>query len=405
MQALAARSQPRRHRRWLLVAVLIVVVALVAGAAYALGRRGTSTGSAAGHTGSAPPPAGRKTSTGGSSPASGDPLTVVSTTPANGAKGVAANATLTVAFSGPLAAHSPQPSLTPPVSGKWVRSGAKSLVFHPSASFIPGSSETLSVPGGAGGVAGTGGAHLAATVTVPFTVATGSTLRLQQLLAELGYLPLAYTTPGPPPPQDMAQPQPGTLSWRWSSLPFSLVALWTQGYWGIITKGAVMTFESQNGITVDGLPGPKVWATLMADVAAKKGNATPYSYVHVTKTLPEHLTLWVNGALQMSNVPVNTGAPGANTTDGTFAVFEHVRASDMKGTNPTGSTYNDPTVPWASFFNGGDALHGFVRAQYGFPQSNGCVEMPITLAAKVWPYTPIGTLVTVDGPPPAGTPG
>jgi len=71
----------------------------------------------------------------------------------------------------------------------------------------------------------------------------------------------------------------------------------------------------------------------------------------------------------------------------------------MQGTNPDGSTYDDPNVPWASYFNGGDALHGFVRATYGSPQSNGCVEMPVATAAQVWPLTPIGTLVTVVGPP------
>ena len=67
----------------------------------------------------------------------------------------------------------------------------------------------------------------------------------------------------------------------------------------------------------------------------------------------------------------------------------------MKGTNPDGSTYDDPNVPWASYFNGGDALHGFVRAKYGFPQSNGCVEMTVANAGMLWPLTPIGTLVTV----------
>ena len=35
----------------------------------------------------------------------------------------------------------------------------------------------------------------------------------------------------------------------------------------------------------------------------------------------------------------------------------------MKGTNPDGTTYDDPNVPYASYFNGGDALHGFVRAR------------------------------------------
>jgi hypothetical protein len=70
----------------------------------------------------------------------------------------------------------------------------------------------------------------------------------------------------------------------------------------------------------------------------------------------------------------------------------------MKGTNPDGSTYDDPNVPYASYFLGGDALHGFIRSTYGWPQSNGCVEMSYDNASQVWPLTPIGTLVTVEGP-------
>jgi lipoprotein-anchoring transpeptidase ErfK/SrfK len=67
----------------------------------------------------------------------------------------------------------------------------------------------------------------------------------------------------------------------------------------------------------------------------------------------------------------------------------------MSGTNPDGSHYNDPGIPFISYFNGGDALHGFDRAQFGFPQSLGCVEMTAGDAGTVWPYTPIGTLVHV----------
>ena len=94
-----------------------------------------------------------------------------------------------------------------------------------------------------------------------------------------------------------------------------------------------------------------------------------------------------------------TAEGSKTTTDGTYPVFEHVTSSRMQGTNPDGTKYDDPDVPWASYFNGGDALHGFVRATYGSPQSNGCVEMRISDAAKVWPLAPIGTLVTVVGPP------
>ena len=43
---------------------------------------------------------------------------------------------------------------------------------------------------------------------------------------------------------------------------------------------------------------------------------------------------------------------------------------------------------WVSYFNGGDALHGFVRSSYGSPQSDGCVEMPVANAQVVYPLTP-----------------
>jgi peptidoglycan hydrolase-like protein with peptidoglycan-binding domain len=388
MQALAAHTPRRKRRLWLVVIVLGALVVAGVGAWYAVG---------SGSGGGGGPKAGSTSDKDATSASHTDgSFAVVSTVPSGGATDVASNATLTVRFSSPLATGDPDLSLNPPVAGRWERSGDTTLVFHPSAPFVPSTPETLTIPGNSSALRDSAGQELDHTTSVSFTVATGSTQRLQQLLAQLGFLPLAYVPPNPPPaPQDLAEPQPGTLTWRWT-MPSALTGLWFTGEPGVITKGAIMSFEDQNGLTVDGLAGPKVWAALLSDVAAGRGDTAPYSYVLVTKTLPEHLTLFDNGSLQYT-FPVNTGAPGATTPDGTFEVFEHVKASDMKGTNITGSTYTDPTVPWASYFHTGDALHGFVRAQYGFPQSNGCVEMPIADAAQAWPLTPIGTLVTVTG--------
>jgi peptidoglycan hydrolase-like protein with peptidoglycan-binding domain len=212
-------------------------------------------------------------------------------------------------------------------------------------------------------------------------------------------LPVSFApTSGLPSPIEAATAQPGAFAWRWSGTPATLTSLWTEGSEDVITKAAVMNFESQHGLAADGLAGRQVWSALLADRAAGRVNADPYTYVVVAKQPPEALTLYENGAPVMTNVAVNTGAAGADTVDGTYPVFEHVPSSEMKGTNPDGSHYDDPNVPWASYFLGGDALHGFVRATYGSPQSNGCVEMPIAVAAQLWPLTPIGTLVTVVGP-------
>ena len=400
MQSLAAHSPPKRRRPWILAVVVLVVVAAGAGIAFAV----TGGGGGGGAGGGGAATGGSSTTTGASGVKTASdpskPLTIVSTTPPKGTKNVTSNSTITVRFSAPLGTFRQTPTLSPTVSGTWSRTNATTLTFEPSAPFMPSATETLTIPGGPHGIVGSGGQRLAtSTQPVTFTIAQGSTARLQQLLGQLGFLPLSYVEPTPAPaPQDMALPQPGTLVWRWAGMPTQLTSLWTQGEPNEITKAAIESFENQNGLTVDGLAGPKVWAAVLADVASGKGDTTPWDYVLVTKTLPQHLTLWVNGAVKYGNIAVNTGAPGADTVDGSYAVFEHVKASDMKGTNVTGSTYNDPTVPWASYFNGGDALHGFPRAHYGYPQSNGCVEMPITTAGNVWPYTPIGTLVTVVGP-------
>jgi lipoprotein-anchoring transpeptidase ErfK/SrfK len=290
------------------------------------------------------------------------------------------------------------PTLSPAIAGQWVQTNPTTLTYALDSPLIPSSQEVVTIPGGSNGLHSTGGAILATSHSVAFGVAAGDTLRLQQLLAQLDYLPVGFSPTGPAPTKaDLAEDQPGTFSWRWPSLPAQLTSQWTQGTTNQITKAAVEAFETQNSLGVDGLAGPSVWTALINDSINNKPSATPYVYVLVNKTVPQTVTLWNNGAAQYT-VPVNSGAPGADTIDGNYAVFEHVRYSEMKGTNVDGSTYDDPNVPYASYFNGGDALHGFMRASYGTPQSNGCVEMSYSNAALIWPLTPIGTLVTVVGP-------
>jgi lipoprotein-anchoring transpeptidase ErfK/SrfK len=389
MQVLEAHSEPpRRGRRWLLIGGACLLVIAAAAVAYGIGKS-TSSGSKNAHGGA--------TTT--TAKAVATPLSILSTSPASDSQTAASNADISITFSSAVSLGSATPTISPAVAGRWVQASPTTIRYDLAAPLIPSTSEVVTIPGGASGVRGRDGGTLHSGSSFGFTEAEGDVTRLQELLAQLNFLPVSFTPTGATPaPQDMAMPAPGTFAWRWTTVPADLTSQWTQGVETVVTKGAVEMFENQNGLTVDGLAGPKVWSTLLADEASNKVDSAPYVYVLVSKTLPENLTLYDNGVAQYTGIPVNTGAPGADTLDGTYPVFEHVTASEMKGTNPDGTSYDDPAVPWASYFNGGDALHGFVRAKYGFPQSNGCVEMTVADAGMLWPLTPIGTLVTVVGP-------
>ncbi|HMD45142.1 MAG TPA: L,D-transpeptidase family protein [Acidimicrobiales bacterium] len=369
--------------RWLVAGIAVVLVAGAAGASFLFGRGGgAATPSAA--AASAPAQHARHVA-----------LAVVSTSPPDGATDVAPDTALTVTLTTPLATDSPMPSFSPPLAGSWSSLSPTMLRFAADGPIVPGTHETLTVPDGLTGVVSADGQRLTAPVESSFTVAPPSTLRLQQLLAELGYLPLSFTPTVPlTSPAQAADVQPGTFAWRWSTLPATLTSQWTPGSYDVITKAAVMTFQDQHQLGTDGVPGPQVWAALLGAVGAGVGDRAPYDYVVVAKGSPESASVYRDGAVVYSTA-VNTGVPAAPTVDGTFPVFEHLVSATMKGTNPDGSKYSDPGVPWVSYFNGGDALHGFVRPGYGYPQSDGCVEMPPSNAAVVFPMTPIGTLVSV----------
>lgn len=156
-----------------------------------------------------------------------------------------------------------------------------------------------------------------------------------------------------------------------------------------------MRFQSVHGLATTGnIDGP-TWRTLFQAVVGHQFDPATYNYVYVSKSLPETAKLYVNNAL-VYTATVNTGIAVDPTANGTYPVYLRYTTTTMSGTNPNGTHYHDTGIPWVSYFNGGDALHGFIRSSYGYPQSLGCVEMTFSSAASIWPRTPIGTLVSVQ---------
>ncbi len=303
---------------------------------------------------------------------------------------------ITLTFSKPVteALGRSLPPVNPLTPGTWHALNAHAIVFRPEGyGYGLGAKVNIPLPGGVQ-LAG------AANPSVgTWSVPTGSTLRLQQLLANLGYLPLQFNgahVAATPAAQEVAaiKPPQGSFGWRWGSVPSALKAMWAPGTSGEMTRGAIMAFENDQGMTADGVAGPAVWKALIGAAVAGHGSSFGYTFVQVSEASPESINVWHNGNTVVTG-PANTGIPAAPTAQGVFAVFEHSPSVTMSGTNPDGSHYNDAGVPWVSYFNGGDALHGFERASYGSAQSLGCVEMPYSEAHDVYQYTPIGTLVDV----------
>ena len=292
-------------------------------------------------------------------------------------------------FSGALRASSlPDLRTSPSLATAWQQIGPRSVQAVITGELKPSIVYTIALP-----TEVTCATHCTFSQVQPRQASMATTLTWEaQLLAQLDYLPVAFTPFTPV--SDPSQATNGRFTWKYANLPSSLASQWSVGTSNTILSGALMRFQDVNQLPTTGVADAATWTALLG--AAQNGLSNPgsYNYVTVTEANPESLTLYVGGNVKFRTL-VNTGISVSPTATGTYPVYLRYTSQTMSGTNPNGSHYSDPGIPWISYFNGGDALHGFIRASYGWSQSLGCVEMPFTSAKVVWPYTPIGTLVTV----------
>lgn len=220
---------------------------------------------------------------------------------------------------------------------------------------------------------------------------------LHEFLARLGYLPVNFQPISPI--EEMfgispTAPSAGTWQWRYENSPVELKKLWDPTLFTPITRGAVMTFETEHHLPIDGFAGPKVFHSLETALAANIHCEHAYTHVLVKQEVPQTLIVWQAGK-EVFTTPCSTGVETASTHTGTHVIYLRNRKQTMEGDTPSGGHYSVDNVPYVSFFYKGEAIHGLQRARYGIPQSVGCVELPIDKAKRVWKLTDYGTLVTI----------
>jgi len=98
-----------------------------------------------------------------------------------------------------------------------------------------------------------------------WTVPPPSTLRLEQLLAQGGYLPLDWQPFGDDVPRTRAAQASasvdapgGTFTWRFTNTPAELKREWKIGEANEIVRGAIMRFQDTHHLEVDAFAGPAV---------------------------------------------------------------------------------------------------------------------------------------------------
>jgi peptidoglycan hydrolase-like protein with peptidoglycan-binding domain len=235
-------------------------------------------------------------------------LQLVSVSPAAGAKGVNGTRSVRVRFSQPLSPNSPMPTLSPSIAGHWAVQG-NTAVFTPAVGWLQKTKVTVKIPGGLAGVvsaegstAGDGGT-LGSDLSPSFTTASFSNMRLQELMAQLGYLPMTFkATSGPAVGATNARAQlaaayrapAGTFTWH-SGWPWALKSQWKPGKANILQVGAIRAFESVHKMTMDGIAGKALWSKLITAVAKVQKNPNGYTYALANQHYPEKITIWHNG--------------------------------------------------------------------------------------------------------------
>jgi peptidoglycan hydrolase-like protein with peptidoglycan-binding domain len=262
-------------------------------------------------------------------PATGTPT--IAATPIAGST-ISASTPIEITFSKPVKKilGSEKPKLSPEVDGKWSQPNPHTLRFVPAGFGVPLAADLkVELPEAMEIVQADGSTKNSSEVE--WEVPAGSEARLQQMLAELGYLPYKFTgevvdkTPEAQVAAATTETPKGHFAPRWGNTPSGLKELW-QDEREVLVEGALMSYQERNGLEVDGVAGPEVWEAIMksviaGDVKPEKGAANGYSWSHVSESSPETVSIWHNGKWVLKDISANTGIPGAETELGTHNVY------------------------------------------------------------------------------------
>lgn len=126
-------------------------------------------------------------------------------------------------------------------------------------------------------------------------------------------------------------------------------------------------------------PGQWVWAS----------EVSPSGPVLVYVDLSRQVAAVYRNGVRIAVTTVSSGKPGHETPTGVFTILQ-------KDVNHRSSTYNNAPMPYQQRLTwGGVALHA--GGLPGYPESHGCVHLPMAFAKQLFATTAMGGTVVVSG--------
>jgi len=155
------------------------------------------------------------------------------------------------------------------------------------------------------------------------------------------------------------------------------------GVYGMRTWHAVVAFQGWQRLQRDGIVGARTSRSL-----ASAGRPRPWLHLRrgLELDLKRQVLLVVDSGRTVRAVHISSAAPGYVTPRGRFQVY---RREQMSWSVP----YR-VWMPYALYFTGGYAIHGFGVVPSG-PASHGCVRVPLSEAPFVYWRSPLETPVLV----------
>ncbi|MFC4149605.1 L,D-transpeptidase family protein [Micromonospora mangrovi] len=155
------------------------------------------------------------------------------------------------------------------------------------------------------------------------------------------------------------------------------------GIFGPSTFHAVVAFQKVNGLTRDGIVGPRTWAALDRPVIPRpKYSHTGYS---VEANLTTQVLYLARGGSVVRILDASSGKSSTPTPTGNYTILRRI----------DGWRQSDLGLLWRpNYFYRGYAVHGATSVP-NYPASHGCVRVPIPAMNRLWSIIGVGVPVHI----------